>query len=84
MHQPRKALTIGSERTHAMVPTLAAGEPFDERRDRRARFDAKARQIGFVQYATMAAAQTFHFDPNGRRATARWPLYIELRVHHAT
>jgi hypothetical protein len=67
-----------------MTPACTAGEAFDKCSDRRARLDAKARQIGFIQCATVAAAQTFHFDPNGRRATARWPLYIKLRAHHAT
>ena len=38
-------LTIGSECPHAMAPACTAGEPLDERCDRRARFDAKARQI---------------------------------------
>jgi hypothetical protein len=52
-HYRHLILTIRSERTHAMAPAFTADEPFDERRDRRARFDAKAR---FIQCATVAAA----------------------------
>src|SRR5262249_55451382 len=75
---------LAPERTHGMAPACTAREPLDERCDRRARFNAKTRQIGFIQFATVAASQTFHCNPNGRRAIARWPLYIELRTHHAT